>query len=303
MKKRLCITAILTLVIGLLSGCMGQNADDGTKYEIYCLDREENTLKTYDYYSEETDSLKLAGELIENLKTVKDDVKTRETIRNFSVESYSIMGDQLLIEVDEAYRSLSPTTEILTRAALARTLCQIDGVDYIYIRCHGEDLTDALGMPVGLIQDSQFVDNAGNEINSYEMVRLTLYFADGDGELLKKASRTVEYNSNISMEKLVVEQLIAGPAGEDLYATINPETSVINVTLKDGICYVNLDSHFLTVVSGVKPEIAIYSIVNSLAELPNVNKVQISVEGVENAQLADTVSLETMFERNLELVE
>ena len=71
-----------------------------------------------------------------------------------------------------------------------------------------------------------FIDNAGDEINSYERVKLKLYFADETGTELREINRTVVYNSNISMEKLVVEQLIDGPNAKDVYPTINPESTM-----------------------------------------------------------------------------
>ena len=91
----------------------------------------------------------------------------------------------------------------------------------------------------------------------------------------------------------------AGPSGqiEGLYPVINPETKIINILTKDGICYVNLDSSFLTVVNNVSTEVAVYSIVNSLVELDNINKVQILVNG----EVPSTFSNST-FERNLDYV-
>ena len=38
-----------------------------------------------------------------------------------------------------------------------------------------------------------------------------------------------------------MEQLIAGPGSSEFYPTVNPETRINNVTVKDGICYVNLN--------------------------------------------------------------
>ena len=70
-----------------------------------------------------------------------------------------------MLNVSEDYLSQQPTTEVLVRAALVRTLCQIEGVDYVGILCNGKDLVDSLGQPVGLMEPSQFVDNSGNEIN------------------------------------------------------------------------------------------------------------------------------------------
>ena len=46
----------------------------------------------------------------------------------------------------------------------------------------------------------------------------------------------------------------------------------------------------------------IYSIVNSLAELPNVNKVQLSVNGDTSITHRESFSLGTVYERNLDYV-
>ena len=56
---------------------------------------------------------------------------------------------------------------------------------------------------------------------------------------------TIEYKttgSNISLEKLVMEQLIEGPRKSGLLATIPSETKLITITVVDGVCYVNLVS-------------------------------------------------------------
>ena len=97
----------------------------------------------------------------------------------------------------------------------------------------------------------------------------------------------------------MVEELILGPSGqiEGLYPSVNPQTKIINVMTKDGICYVNLDSSFLSAVNNVSTEISIYSIVNSLIELSNVNKVQILINGEVPANFATST-----FERNLDYV-
>ena len=59
----------------------------------------------------------------------------------------------------------------------------------------------------------------------------------------------------------------------------------------------NLSDSFLTVVNNVPTEESVYSIVNSLVELSNINKVQILVNG----EVPD--SFETsVFERNLDIV-
>ena len=150
-----------------------------------------------------------------------------------------------------------------------------------------------------LMNADQFINNDGNEINTYELVKVKLYFANAAGDKLIASYREKHYSTNTPLERFVVEELIAGPSGqiEGLYPVINPETKIVNILTKDGICYVNLDSNFLTVINNVSTEVAVYSIVNSLVELDNINKVQILVNG----EVPPTFSNST-FERNLDYV-
>ena len=93
-----------------------------------------------------------------------------------------------------------------------------------------------------------------------------------------------------------------GPLMEGAYPTINPSTKIISVSVKDGICYVNLGSDFLSQPNSVSAEVTIYSITNSLVELSNVNKVQISIGGETNITYREKIDLNNLFERNLDLL-
>ncbi|MBP9995826.1 MAG: GerMN domain-containing protein [Lachnospiraceae bacterium] len=297
------ICLIMTCMWVIMSGCGREKIPVGTrKYSVYYPDREENKILSKDYYSANKDTELLIDELICELSTSPEDVNLRETVRDFEIESYEISDKQLSLQISEEYKNIEPTTEILVRAAIVRTLTQVRGISYVSMHYSQEDMLDALGQPVGLMSAEQFIDNTGNEINSYEMVELKLYFASRDGNRLIPTKRTVVYNSNISMEKLVVEQLIKGPESDNIAPVINPETEIINVTVKDGTCYVNLNSAFLTSENIVVPELTVYSITNSLVELPNVNKVQFSVDGETEISISENISLNVPFERNLDLV-
>ena len=52
----------------------------------------------------------------------------------------------------------------------------------------------------------------------------------------------------------------------------------------------------------VSAEVTIYSITNSLVELSNINKVQISVDGETNITFREKFNLSDLFERNLDLL-
>jgi len=305
MKKRNIIKILffLILVTILFTGCSKKDENEGKeRYSIYYINREETEIGEFAYYTQTQEPIKVLGEMLTILGQTPNNVNYNETVRNYLVTAYSINNDVVQITVDENYRKLSPTTEVLTRAAIVRTLTQIKGIRYVNIKVGEEDLTDSLGGVIGSMTADQFVDNAGNEINTYEKVELNLYFAAESGKQLVKVLRPIEYNSNISLERLVVEKIIGGPEGEELYPTVNPNTKIISITVKDNICYVNLSKEFLTTQSDVLPEVTVYSIVNSLIELQSINKVQISVEGNNAVIFRDTIDLAVLFERNLDIL-
>ena len=233
------------------------------------------------------------------------ELSLRTTVNGFSIKSWEVKDAQLVLDMSTEYKKLSATAEVLIRAAIVRTMTQLEGIENVSFTVGGEALTDSLGSIVGPMTADMFIDNAGKEINAYEKTRLKLYFADGTGErLVEVISQPIVYSSNISMEKLVLEQLIAGPSAEDgeAYAVLSSATKVLGVTVKDGVCYVNFDENALMPVGNATAQVQIYAIVNSLAELPNINRVQIAVGGKTDVLFGEKIQLSTVFDRNLDLV-
>ncbi|MBQ6888333.1 MAG: GerMN domain-containing protein [Lachnospiraceae bacterium] len=292
-------------VLLFLTGCSSADKQvEGNIYQIYYVNKEQTKVSCNEYITATEDMEGLLEELLKQLGEVPEKLKYKPPLAGkFSLLSYTVENGTITLSFDDYYKEQSPIEEVLTRAAIVRTLTQIDGIDYVTMQIRGEPITDSLGNVVGAMSADMFIDNAGNEINAYEQVKLCLYFANETGDKLIETSRKGVYSSNISMEKLIVEQLIKGPNGEGIYPTINPTTKVISVTVKDGTCYVNLDENFLKQTTEVSAEVTIYSITNSLVELPNVNKVQISVNGETNYMFCESISLAKSFERNLDLVE
>lgn len=263
----------------------------------------ENTIQLYYLSKSETrvetrEVLRPEGTVEEQLQLLLSYLSTEP--ENLSLKSPLAMGAKLLgmdyhegrlvLNMSGEYLALSPTTEVLVRAALVRSFTQLEDVEKVLIQVEGNPLVDATGEPVSFMSASQFIYNDGNEINSYEETKVTLYFANEDGDKLIAASREKFYSTNTPLERFVVEEMIAGPSGkiEGLYPTINPETRILSVMTKDGICYVNLDTSFSTVINNVSSELAVFSIVNSLVELPNINKVQVLVNGAVPSGLENT---------------
>lgn len=300
------LAAVSFLITGLLlTGCgeTQEQTEEGA-VSVYYINKAETKITPVSRTLESTDKEEQVAEVIEALKENPVELSLRTTINGYEIRTWEIADTQLILDVSEEYKRISPTTEVLIRAALVRTLIQIRGIDHVALTVNGEALTDSLGATVGPMTADMFIDNAGNEINAYEKVRLKLYFANETGDRLVECPVSCVYNSNISMEKLVVERLVAGPpeGDSDAYPVINPATKVLSVTVKDGTCYVNLDDGFMTQMYNVTGDVVVYSIVNSLVELSNINKVQIAVNGETNLVYRETFNFSTVFDRNLDLV-
>lgn len=308
MKKsqNIILLLLMTVLMICLAGC-GKQQNQGTSVEISYLNKSETQIVTEEHYLEGATTKEMIVEVLTLLCSVPENKELKATLSGgINIINYSLEGEQVTVSLGEKYKELSRTTEVLTRAALVRSLTEIPGVTYVMITVGGEPLTDLAGNALGIMTADMFVDNEGEQMNSYEKVTIRLYFANESGDSLIPINRELVHNidvSNISMEKLIVEQLIEGPANDESYPTINPQTKLLGVTVKDGICYVNLDSSFLTPVNNVTSDVTIYSIANSLVELSNVNKVQLSIDGKKDIKFRDKYNLTTIFERNLQLVQ
>lgn len=303
---------IAVFLLSLLSAGCGKHEESKEKqYEVYYLDRNENHIipVSYETITPKTEKEFLVKELLIQLETQIEDIEYKPVLVDFTVKDCIVREGQVALNFSKEYEMLEPAKEVLVRAAIVKTLTQIEGIELITMQVEGKNLLDPVGNMVGIMTADTFIDNTGEDMKKYEEVTLSLYFANAAGEKLIKVNRTMRYNTNIALEKLVVEQLLSGPLdqkGKDanklVYPTLNSETKIISVSVKDGICYVNLNSAFLSLANNVTADTAIYSLVNSLTELPGILKVQFAVDGETEVKLGDK-SLSALFERNLDIIQ
>ena len=301
--KRIITMFFLLICLAMLTACGEEQVDQTKIYSVYYVSNSETKIEMHEHYMEAEELETQVAELLTALATTPAKLEYKAPLgMGFQVQSVERNMGKVNLDVTEGYNDMSVTTEVLVRAAIVRTLTQLSQVNFVSITVNGNPLLDSLGNIVTTMNRDQFVENDGNAINTYEEVKLKLYFANEAGDQLIAANRTREYNTNISLEKLIVEELIKGTSRDGLYPTINPSTKVASVTVRDGVCYVNLDETFLTQPYNVTADVTIYSITNSLVELSNVNRVQISINGDNSGTYREKYSLTTYFERNLDIV-
>ncbi len=191
----------------------------GNAYTIYYLNTSGIQLVGSEYRTETTDLDALVRELLDKMGNVPADLDCQSAAGADRKDHLPDRGNVLYLYADANYALMNSVQEILCRAALTKTLTQIPDIEYLSIYCAEQPITDAAGNPVGMLSASDFVDSI-TDVNAYARTELTLYFANEAGDQLVEEKREVMQNSNTSLERLIVEQLIEGPQELGHYATI-----------------------------------------------------------------------------------
>lgn len=295
----LCLLFCLSAACFCLGGCGKKermaNPEDGL-YRIYYLNQTRTKLASVEYETESTDPERIVAELTEQMLAVPENPDYQAVLE----EGVVILGvsreeNILNLNFNKEYGSMKPTREVICRAALAKTFTQVPGIDYIRISCEEQPFIDSNGNPTGVYAGSDFVDSI-SDVNSFERVNLTLYYANETRDGLRAETREVVHNMSTSQERLIVEQLLAGSRTGG-YPVLPKDTKILNVSTTDSVCYVNLGGSFLTGELEAAEYIPIYALVNSLTELQTVSKVQITVDGSADVLYRNSISLISPLER------
>lgn len=291
-----------SVVLAAFSLC-GCGRDKESDYYMYYVNTDGDSLVKEPYEVSASGDSEALKTLVKGVDEDPGSVDYRQAKPdNVKITDYTLKEGQLFVYFNEEYSGMSASEEILCRAALVRTFCQVKSVETVSFYVNEVPLQDSGGEPVGAMTADSFVENTGDSINTYKLTVLNLYFADEKGTGLVREAQSVRYGSNVSMEQLVVERLLSGPTSEDAVDTMPEGTKLVSTSTKDGVCYVNFNEAFTEQTENVKSETLIYAVVDSLTELGNVSQVQISINGKSDVSMKDEVSLDAPFERNLDLV-
>lgn len=246
-----------------------------------------------------------AMEILEELKKVPKNEKCQQTIPQDVVWTNVVLdGNNLVIDFATSYSKMNSAQEIFLRTGIVKSLVQVPGIVSVEFKVNGMPLMNTSDQPVGMMDADRFIDGTEENWGVNTQEKMILYYANETGDALVERPTTINVVNNIPLEQLIIEALLAQPQEDGGYfSPIPEETKVIKTVTKDEICYVDLSKEFLDPMENVTAEISVYSIVNSLIEKENVNKVQFSVEGQTITSFRETMDLSLPFDRNLDLVE
>lgn len=216
------------------------------------------------------------------------------------IKSYQLQGRIAKIDLSKVYYDLPPDQKIGFRVAVVYTLTELPFIDGIEFTVEGLPLTTAMGKPVGIIYKNDIKVETLEPNPATKTYVLNVYFTNKEGKLVKEIHSITGSNSS-KEEKLILEELIQGPKSNDLMPTLPKNTKINTVDTLNGVCQVDLSFDFKTKTQFFKEDrtryLMIYSIVNSLTELPKIKKVIISIDGKENCTFG-SIELPKTFERS-----
>lgn len=302
MKK---VWVVVVLLSFILAGCGKEetaSVPEGS-YRIFYLAKEEDRIVSEGYNSLWHTGKGLLNELLTQMLSPAKKEHVSAISAAVRLPEINIGADGLVtLMFDESYLGCIGVKEVLMRAAIVKTLCQSEEVDSVEFYVSGQPLMGSQNMPVGIMKAEDFLDAAGPIEENGQSFQAIVYYTNESGNALLSSNLTLFYNSSGSKELAVLQQLISGPTEPGMYPVVSNRLMVRSVTTKDGVCTVDFSERFLEKPKEVSEEAMVYAIVNSLVELPGIQKVQFLIGG-EVHKLFQKMDLSLSYERNLNIVE
>ncbi len=303
-KNILILGLLLVLALAALSGCAAEETEDEDATYIYYLNADGTDLEKREIQYGDADTKTCIDAVLTRLQTEPDSAEYASAFPlGIAVKSWDLSDGTLDLHFNAQYRDMETAEEVLLRAAVVRSLVQIDGVDQVEFYVEDDPLQTENGEDLGPMNADSFVSNTGSSVHTDQEVTIDLYYANQEGDLLVPRTCSVTYNRNTSLERAIVETLMKNPRSGMARSAIPEDTKILSVSVDEDICYVNLDAGFTQPVYDVQPEVIIYSIVDSVIEGGNVSQVQILVNGETDLKFQDKVDLSKPFSKNTELIE
>jgi germination protein M len=110
---------------------------------------------------------------------------------------------------------------------------------------------------------------------------IQLFYGDAQGEKLVTEEREIRYGKCDDRYKIALEELIKGPADASLTAPISRDTRVYGTILQRRDIIVNVSQEFAQFAGSIAEIIGVGTLVNTLTQFPDIDRVKILVEGEE----------------------
>ncbi|MBQ8004021.1 MAG: GerMN domain-containing protein, partial [Oscillospiraceae bacterium] len=115
----------------------------------------------------------------------------------------------------------------------------------------------------------------------YDLYTINLYYSNVTADGLQADRTTLSLSPDTTLEHAVLSRILTSSSSGKLKSAIPTGTRLNNVYVSEGVCYVDLSREFTDNVihDELHEGMAVYSIVNTMTELPMINSVKFLIDG------------------------
>lgn len=296
-KKRRAIGWIFLCCLVGLFGCTKQDIEKEKEFLIFIG---EKGPQKQGYRVQSTKVEEQIDEILKELKEPKNSEYQSIFSKGVDVKRWELEEGKLTLFFSKVYEKQSVQEEVYLRSSLVLILTQLSGIEGIQFVVEEKGLKDEFGEEIGYMKAEDFLESSGLLLQTYHSSELVLYLPKESGDKLIVKRKKVHYNSGASFEKIILEEYMKEVLSN---TTEEREIKILGVSVKDGICYINLDESFLKQEFQIQPRVIIYGIVNSIVEGGSVEKVQFAVGGDSNLKYREQIEFKNPLSPDWSLVE
>lgn len=280
MKRLICMALACGM---LLSGCTLSTSSDAGTYQFYyqSVASANNIIASSVLASEKRKADLSEDTPIQDLVALylegpKSDKLLSPFPKDTIVLSCLNYNGDVTLELGGSYRNMDGVAKTIAQACLVNTISQLDGVQTVTVRNDGGTLAnvDSRALSGG---DFILVDSESES----RQISVRVYFPDMENRYLLSTTFRILSDSAETTATAVIQQLIAGPSNVGMNAVMPQGTALRNLWINNGVCTVDFTMPFLSgrPHTAAQERILLYSIVNSLCELPEIDSVRFFCEG------------------------
>lgn len=270
------------------------------KYHLYFL-TENNVNSIFEYEKRYIPSTTEIGLIHELLRQLFAGPNTSSLLNPFppglKVNSLNLTDTKLIINLSSEYSSLSNYEMSLADYCIIRSLTGINGLTSFSFRIsnspHPISSTDFVSLS-SFISSSEFYMK-----NEHVFI---LYYPDENLKALFPQSLSVVLFADQDPIEYIVKLLLEGQSNENGSIRYFPSgTSLNSISTYNGevsLCLSSQITQLDTIKDSASAEVSIYSIVNSLTALPQINSVKLQVEGIEKFRFIKIELSEALYKNN-----
>ncbi|MBE6933211.1 MAG: hypothetical protein E7464_07530 [Ruminococcaceae bacterium] len=280
MRRLLCLFLAMLL---MLSGCMGQSpakTEDGVLFYYRNADEKayfsETGIMAAENRTIRWEQQSIAGLMEVYLQGPISPGLSSPFPKGLRLLETRILPGEITLIFDDSLSSLSAVGLRVAAGCIARTLWEYSGYETVILQAESQLLD---GEEQLVLRPAEFVlsDNSAGQPNA----PVRLYFADPQGRFLMEEQRSKPADIAMSQQEYILRSLITGPQSESLSPTIPRGTMLLSVSVQDGACLVDFSAEFRQnrPEQELQERMTIFSVVNSLTQLEEIETVEILVEG------------------------